>query len=76
MAYLAPSDASRDQSEAAPRFALSETEFCKAIGISRMTAFRLREAGKLSYCKIGNRILYLPRHVTEFLEAHERRAER
>jgi hypothetical protein len=51
---------------------MTEQEFCARVGICRMTAFRLREAGKLPHCKIGRRILYLPRHVTEFLSNIER----
>jgi hypothetical protein len=39
-----------------------------------MTAYRLREAGKLSYCQVGDRVLYLPKHVDEFLASVERRA--
>jgi hypothetical protein len=51
---------------------MTEQEFCDRVGICRMTAFRLREAGKLPHCKIGRRILYLPRHVYEFLDTCER----
>ena len=54
------------------KITLTETEFCKAVGISRLTAWRMREAGKLSHCRIGNKILYLYRHVDEFLNLHER----
>jgi len=46
---------------------LSEQEFCKAVGISRVTAWRLRLAGKISYCRIGNKVRYLPRHIDEYL---------
>ena len=51
---------------------LTEQEFCKAVGISRVTAWRLRLAGKLPYCRVGNKVLYLPRHVDEFLAMCER----
>ena len=40
---------------------LTEKEFCQRVGISRMTAYRMREAGKLSYCRVGDKVLYLPR---------------
>lgn len=53
---------------------LTERQFCEKVGISRMTAYRLREAGKLSYCRIGDKVLYLPRHVDEFLASVEMRA--
>jgi excisionase family DNA binding protein len=54
---------------------LTEREFCKVVGISRMTAYRLREEGKLSYCRVGDKVLYLPRHVDEFLASVEKRAK-
>lgn len=53
------------------RVTLSEAEFCKAVGISRTTAWRQRNAGKLPHCRIGDKILYLPRHVEEFLTSCE-----
>jgi len=54
------------------RFILSEAEFCKAVGISRTTAYRLRESRSISYCIVGNRIFYLPKHIEEFFENCER----
>ena len=53
---------------------LTEREFCVRVGISRMTAYRLREAGRLSFCQVGDRVLYLPKHVDEFLASVEKRA--
>jgi predicted DNA-binding transcriptional regulator AlpA len=55
---------------------LTEPELCAKVGISRTTAWRMREAGKLSYCRIGNKVLYLPRHVEEFLTSCERRSNK
>ena len=60
-------------SEYKQKATLSEREFCEAVGISRVTAWRLREAGQLAYCRVGSRIKYLPRHVEEFLESCEQR---
>jgi predicted site-specific integrase-resolvase len=54
---------------------LTEREFCEAVGIHRVTAFRLRRQGKLPHCKIGSKIVYLPRHIEEFLRLHEQRPE-
>lgn len=54
---------------------LSEEEFCKAVGISRTTAWRMRNAGKLPHCRIGDKVVYLPRHVDELLLNCERRIE-
>lgn len=73
MPIYSGNDSARQDS--APRFTLSEAEFCKSVGISRMTAFRLREKGKLSHCRIGKRVFYLPRHVDEFLSKCERQAK-
>ena len=60
--------------EANNKATMTEQEFCERIGISRVTAWRMREAGKLPHCKVGNKILYLPRHIDEFLENCERRS--
>lgn len=54
---------------------LTEREFCAQVGISRTTAWRLREAGKLAHCRIGNKVFYLHRHIDEFLSAHEHPAK-
>lgn len=53
---------------------MTEGEFCQAVGISRVTAWRLRRQGKLPHCKIGVKILYRPEHIAQFLAAHERQA--
>jgi hypothetical protein len=59
--------------EAGVNSTLTEQEFWKAVGISRVTAWQLRLAGKLSYCRVGNKVLYLPRHMDEFLTLCERK---
>lgn len=51
---------------------ITEQELCRCLGISRTTAWRMRKEGRLAYCKIGTKILYLPRHVDEFLAMNER----
>lgn len=53
---------------------MSEKEFARRVGISRITAWRLRRAGKLSHYRIGTRILYGERHIAEFLQRHEQQA--
>jgi predicted DNA-binding transcriptional regulator AlpA len=55
---------------------LSEDEFCKIVGISRTTAWRQRNAGKLPHCRIGDKVVYLPKHVDEFLAGCERPAKK
>ena len=52
---------------------LTSREFREAVNISRTTEWQLRKQGKLPHCRIGSKILYLPSHVTQFLEVHERR---
>lgn len=54
------------------RVTLTEEQFCQQVGISRTTAWRMRNAGKLAYCRVGDKILYLPRHIEEFLSNCER----
>jgi excisionase family DNA binding protein len=53
---------------------LTEKEFCQRVGISRATAWRMREAGRLSHCRVGDKVLYLLRHVDEFLQNCEQKA--
>lgn len=50
---------------------LTEEEFCHRVGISRVTCWRLREAGKLAYLRIGSKIKYTPQIVEEFLNSCE-----
>jgi len=52
---------------------LSEAELANRLGISRITVWRLRRAGKLSYYRIGRSIRYGERHVAEYLASCERR---
>lgn len=51
---------------------LTSREFREAVNISRTTEWQLRKQGRLPHCRVGSKILYLPAHVTQFLEAHER----
>ncbi len=50
---------------------MSDAEFCKRTGISRVVAWRLRVAGKLDYYKIGKKIRYSEKHLDEFLSRNE-----
>ncbi len=58
------------------RETMTEAEFAKAVGVSRVTLWRMRQQGKLPHYKLGRRILYGQRHVEEFLKAHERQLDR
>ncbi|MFN7946543.1 MAG: helix-turn-helix domain-containing protein [Blastocatellia bacterium] len=51
--------------------ALTEQEFCNTVRISRVTAWRLRRAGKLPHARVGRRILFTPDHIERFLRSME-----
>lgn len=57
------------------RITLTEKEMCKRLGISRITAWRLRGAGKISYLRIGGRIAYLESHIAQYLKSVETQAQ-
>ena len=50
----------------------TEAEFCRAVGISRTTAWNLRRKGKLQYCRVGSKILYTQEHINQFIFVHQR----
>lgn len=54
------------------RATMSETEFAKAVGLSRVTLWRLRLKGLVPHYRIGTRILYGQQHIEQFLKAHEK----
>jgi excisionase family DNA binding protein len=54
------------------RATMTEAEFAKAVGVSRVTLWRMRSKGRLPHYRLGKRVLYGQHHVTEFLKAHER----
>jgi excisionase family DNA binding protein len=54
----------------------SEQDAAKTIGISISTLRRARRAGRVSFYRVGARILYSRRHLAEFLELTERAAFR
>lgn len=54
---------------------LSEAELAKRLGISRVTVWRLRRDGKLSYYRVGRNIRYGEQHIAEFLASCERRTD-
>ncbi len=50
---------------------MNENNFCEMVGISRMTAYRLRKQGKLPHFRLKRKILYTPEHVQLFMTPHE-----
>jgi excisionase family DNA binding protein len=52
---------------------LSESEAAHELGISRITLFRARHAGRISCYRIGSRVVYSRQHLADFLRACEER---
>ena len=57
------------------RTTLTRAEYARAIGVSLSTVERLLRRSELPHCRIGSRIVFLPRHVEEFLATRERAIE-
>lgn len=51
------------------RLLIDEGTLSKAIGINRVSLWRLRESGRLGHVEIGRRVLYSRIHVKNFLTA-------
>lgn len=54
------------------RATMSEADFAKAVGLSRVTIWRLRSKGLVPHYQIGTRILYGQEHIEQFLRKHEK----
>lgn len=54
------------------RATMSEPEFAKAVGLSRVTLWRLRLKGLVPHYRVGTRVLYGQQHIEQFLKAHEK----
>ena len=48
---------------------LTEDELCRILGISRITAWRMRKSGRLPYTKLDKGIRYTHAQVRDFLRA-------
>lgn len=53
---------------------LSEPEASSALGISKITLQRKRKSGAISFYRVGNRVLYSPSHLEEYLSKCEQKA--
>ena len=54
---------------------MSEKEAAARLGVSRITLLRARQAGRISYYRIGTRCLFSwEEHLRPFLEMCERKA--
>jgi len=67
---------SQEITTAPPTQAYSEKEVCERVGISRETAKKMRDKGRLKFTQIGRRIVYTDEHITEFLKANEKMRKR
>lgn len=63
-----------DTTTAIDKVVMTEEEFCRRVGISRTTAWKMRDEGKLPHFKVGTRVLYSPEHVSQFLAQFEKKA--
>lgn len=55
---------------------LDYKEAAERLGLSISTLERLKRKGKIGYCKQGWRVLFLERHLAEYLESIEVPAKR
>lgn len=49
----------------------TEDDFTAMFGLAKRTQENYRKAGKLSYMKLGQKILYTAQHIHEFIQLHE-----
>lgn len=54
---------------------MTEAEFAKAVGVSRVTLWRMRKRGELPHYRLGKRILYGQEHIRQFLKLHEQQMQ-
>lgn len=55
---------------------LTEKEASEFLHISRTTLWKLRDSGKLSFVRIGNKVRYRRRDLDEYLESQLRPAKK
>jgi hypothetical protein len=55
---------------------LTELEVITQYPISRTTLWKAREEGRLSFCRVGRKIVYLPEHLEAFFKGCEFTAKR
>lgn len=53
----------------------SEREAAEKLGISRITLLRMRQAKRISFFRIGTRVLYSEDHLRTFLSNCERQGK-
>jgi excisionase family DNA binding protein len=60
-----------EESMSEQRETMTEGEFAMAVGLSRVTLWRMRQKGELPHYRLGRCVLYGRQHIDEFLKAHE-----
>ncbi|MFK4046167.1 helix-turn-helix domain-containing protein [Roseomonas mucosa] len=50
---------------------MTEAQLAESVGVSVDTIRRARRAGQIGFIMLGKKPRYLPRHLTEYLEARE-----
>jgi hypothetical protein len=54
---------------------LNERAFAETVGLSYQLIKKMRQEGKIRYCRVGRRVLYkYPEHVEAFLSQYEKAA--
>ena len=54
---------------------LNERAFAETVGLSYQLIKKMRQEGKIRFCRVGRRVLYkYPEHVEAFLSQHEKAA--
>lgn len=54
---------------------LSIKEATRLTGLSRSYLWKAVKSGELGHCRLGRRVIFLPRHLEEFLSASEVRRD-
>jgi excisionase family DNA binding protein len=62
---------SRDQIQTFDR-----KEAARLLGVSVVTVDRLLAQNLISHCKVGRRVVFQTKHISEFLARHTHKAER
>ena len=59
------------QPDSLPLVGVSVKQAMEMTGLSRHYIWQMIKSGQLGHCRVGRRIIFLPRHLEEFLAARE-----
>jgi excisionase family DNA binding protein len=54
---------------------MTQIEVCDLLGISAITLWRERKAGRISFRRIGSKVVFLQEDIDEYLERNKRPAD-